>query len=635
MKKYRYFLYLTAVIGFACLLSSSWLKWGNLVIDNLRDPWVAYKIIEGKALYRDIFYMFGFLPVYFISFLYKIFGVHLNCVIGAGIAVTAVSAFFIYRIGRVFLGRGLSTLLVLNFLFVFAFGCYCYTGIFNFILPYTVASTFFIMFVLAGIFFFIKFLRTESLPYFLCWAVSLCLAFACRVHMSLIAWLAFAFTGAVCGLKRKKAILIIGVFLPPVFGALFFWFFLSANDAFSEFMKMVIGAVNFKGRAGREFFISGLAAMPGSLITLLKSFLFQLSAALFFYYAAAFAQSAHFFKKSEAPRPHRRGFCLFGIPLKPWNGIPPEKPFIRALTGVAFRRRGKKAECVFLYAIAGVLSAVTGLLFIRFINYSNQYRPVPLLLLIVFFVSLARVISQEKDGFGKSASILALSAVSIVLLPRILLKASPNHYGFYLLAPGLICYYVFFAELCPYFFEKTGVPAGPVKKYYVFSLLVFFSVLALPFAKANRLAYKNKNFCVKTGRGTICSFNDSQTRVFWDTVAYAKEFIPPGATVAVFPEGVGINFFSRRENPSKYYHFLPPQTAATGEENILKEFKRNKIDYIVLLSRFTPEYGLPRFGVDYCQVLASWLIKKYRLEKTIGRYPFDSGSFGAAVFKRK
>jgi hypothetical protein len=41
----------------------------------------------------------------------------------------------------------------------------------------------------------------------------------------------------------------------------------------------------------------------------------------------------------EAPPPYSGGFSFFGIPL--WSGTPHRKPFIHALTGVAFWCVGK------------------------------------------------------------------------------------------------------------------------------------------------------------------------------------------------------------------------------------------------------------------------------------------------------
>ena len=87
------------------------------------------------------------------------------------------------------------------------------------------------------------------------------------------------------------------------------------------------------------------------------------------------------------------------------------------------------------------------------------------------------------------------------------------------------------------------------KNYYFLSLFIFFVLLALPFVKKSYIMYGYKNFTITTDKGSIRSIDDNRTKRFWATVRYLMENTSRDSKVVVFPRGVGINFFSLRNNP--------------------------------------------------------------------------------------
>jgi len=122
---------------------------------------------------------------------------------------------------------------------------------------------------------------------------------------------------------------------------------------------------------------------------------------------------------------------------------------------------------------------------------------------------------------------------------------------------------------------------------------------------------------------------------YWETICYLKENTSQDDTVVVLPEGVGINFFSHRENPTGYYTFIPPYLEFISEEKIIDRFEKTDIDYILVVSRTTQEYGFPYFGVNYGKNIDLWIKDHYMLEKLFGPYPFTSPEFSGALYKKK
>ncbi len=56
------------------MMSISWLKWPDLVIDFGEQAYIAWRLSEGAVLYRDIIYFYGPLSSYVHALLFKLFG---------------------------------------------------------------------------------------------------------------------------------------------------------------------------------------------------------------------------------------------------------------------------------------------------------------------------------------------------------------------------------------------------------------------------------------------------------------------------------------------------------------------------------------------------------------------------------
>lgn len=201
----EFFIILAAMTGcFLFLLSRTWMKWGDLIVDTFRDFWVPMKILEGNVLYRDVFYEYGFSPPYFQALLFKLFGLHLYTLAGLGIVITLLVAAAIYLISRMFLSASVSALTVIVFFLAFAFNHYACNNNFNFILPYSFASTFFLLFTLSAIYFFLRFIKSARYLHLFCWALCLSMAVFCRVELPLLLWGGFLVTGTFYAVKIRK-----------------------------------------------------------------------------------------------------------------------------------------------------------------------------------------------------------------------------------------------------------------------------------------------------------------------------------------------------------------------------------------------------------------------------------------------
>jgi hypothetical protein len=259
-----------------------------------------------------------------------------------------------------------------------------------------------------------------------------------------------------------------------------------------------------------------------------------------------------------------------------------------------------------------------------------QFRLMPLVLFVGAVVSLKNL----KEDFKKNVSYLTILCTAFALVMRILLKVEPFTMGFALAVPCVIAYYIFIADMLPSLMSKRFKNAQ-VLYYYRMALVIFSVVFIYSFLQYSVSRYSLRKLDMVTDRGRMICVNDARSRLYWQIVNYIKENVPEDASLAVFPEGVGINYFTHRDSPLRYYTFIPNEIRAVGERNMIKELEKHDMDYIVVLNRLTLWLGYPYFGIDYAEELDSWIKSNYKPVKRFGPMPFTTTEFGAAVYERK
>jgi hypothetical protein len=282
-----------------------------------------------------------------------------------------------------------------------------------------------------------------------------------------------------------------------------------------------------------------------------------------------------------------------------------------------------------LYGVVALLAGIGTILFLKsFYHFELQYRSLPLIYLTVGVLSiLAYARSGRKVAELK---LLALSLLSFLVVLRIILQVHAWHYGFYILVPGFIVYHVFFFRILP---DLMRSKHAAVALYTGFTLV--FLVLMADHFQFSRAMYQQRTLPVPSPRGEIRVFAAPNGQGVKALIEFFSEKTPPGTTLAVFPEGLMINFLSRRQNPLYYYSFLPQDMVrARVEQVMVDDMILKKPDYIVVLQRPVAEYGSRGFGVDYARQVLAYIEANYLPVAHTGPLPFASDNFSAVIFKR-
>ncbi|HEX3988781.1 MAG TPA: hypothetical protein VHZ30_05070, partial [Verrucomicrobiae bacterium] len=118
------------------------------------------------------------------------------------------------------------------------------------------------------------------------------------------------------------------------------------------------------------------------------------------------------------------------------------------------------------------------------------------------------------------------------------------------------------------------------------------------------------------------------TLVNWVVERLAKE--PPG-TVLVLPDGLSINFLTRRES------VMPEVGGGAREESLLERLRQSPPEYVVLISLDTAQHGIKHYGAprNPGYLLVHWAYENYTPIASWGE-PFSGTNLkGARILRRK
>jgi hypothetical protein len=265
------------------------------------------------------------------------------------------------------------------------------------------------------------------------------------------------------------------------------------------------------------------------------------------------------------------------------------------------------------------------------INWDLPARPWPLFMVVFAAAALTRFIrSRCSPDRGAQAALAVTTAVfAFALLSKMILKSRVYQYGFVLGLPAGVLMVPALLDWAPQALDRRGGFGGG------------FRALALSLILAGVCAHVR----VTAGNLSCCKTEVGSGADAFRTLGYGEAVgitvtkimdatVGRSQTLAVLPEGVLINYLSRRPNPTPYTTFLGVELEAFGEEHMTESYKRHPPDFILLVHRDSSEYGRQFFGRDFGVELYRWIRSCYRPVGLIGDVPLQQpGTFGMLLFR--
>ena len=570
--------------AFIYLLNISWLRWGSLLIDTGRELYVPWSILSGKMLYKDIFYEFGPLTPYLNALLCVIFGVHIRSFIIAGILTVVLMCILIYKISRIFLAPIFSTLSVLTFLFVFAFNQHYEAGIFNYIIPYSYASIYSMLFAITTLFFYYYILTKEKKAYTYLCGFFVLLTLATRIEIGIMLIVAI-FIGIILdsprgnGFKKRFRMILTCCLFPVLAVSLVYGLF--AIITRGSIIDKDVFLINLDTKGPLTGHTLGTINFWKNTSIISKTILYYIGISTLFFAG---------------------GWALFLI-----------------------RKFSIMKKTFLIIILAYIVMSLTVLFQREFFPYDMQYRCAPIICAWVFIFAYRK---YRRTAEKKFLFLMIFSIFSLLLMTRMLFAVKAEHNGFYLLVPGMLCCYFFFLKIIPETFTTIQI-----RNFYRFGFVVLSASFIISQAALSHYMYKNRTLEISSPRGAM-RVRPGYYRCK-QLLTYLRENTDPSESLVVFPEGLTLNFLSERESPMHQYAFLPLLFKNPDfEKGVIKDLEDNEVKYIVILRRDTSDYGASRFGIDYAQGIIRYLAKHYVIEKQFGPWPFTRKEFSLALLRR-
>ncbi len=578
------------LIAGVIMLAMSWRKWLEPTVDFGRELYVPWRLSLGEVLYHDIAYFNGPFSPYFNALLFKIFGVGLMSLAWANIVILAGLTFLIYRLLCLVGSRLGAVLGCVIFLVIFGMAQFINTANYNFVCPYSHELTHGLALSLLAIYLLYRYLDSSRAVFLGLAGVCLGLILLTKVEVFAAAALALALGWVLILLQEKpsglRLLKLLGSFaggtaLPlACFGA----YFALQQMPFGQALRSVFAgyvALVSSSLPSNKFYLDvmGLDRPGHNLLLMLKVtgwYLLLLGPlAVLDYFLRRF--SSH--RKYIGPV----AFAL-GLGMSLW------------LFQAASWPDRSRIMPLFMY---------------------DLLRPLPLFMVILAGSLVIALVRCSGDAAKRNRYCLALllSVFSLVLLSKMILNAYAAHYGFALAAPATLLLVVALVHWLPRLLARSSKQGGWVFRPVILAVLI---VGLASYFNASRRCYRWKTYRLGKGPDAFVIVPWPQAPALSQTLEFIGVIMRPDETFVVFPEGVMLNYLSRRPNPTKYISFMPAELALFGEKSMLDALQENPPDHVLILSRGMREYGYLGFGADYCLEITGWMNDNYSKFKYLG-----------------
>jgi hypothetical protein len=241
--------------------------------------------------------------------------------------------------------------------------------------------------------------------------------------------------------------------------------------------------------------------------------------------------------------------------------------------------------------------------------------------------------SAEPRTILKNSARLAVAVFAWLMTLKIALKVEIFYYGFVLAMP---------AALLGIGAAIYGLPRILSRRFgdcrYLTPVLAACALTCgVWHVNQFRSIYAFKTFPLGPDPDWLYDFTprkDFREKLLQRTAEKLDELKKPGQSLAVFPAGIILNYWTRMPSPTHLYNYNPANLSATGEAQAQERLMKNPPDWIVLYDSDASFGRGPRirFGTDYALPVMEWIQSHYTPEFQAA--PPDRSTYGMVILRR-
>jgi hypothetical protein len=563
-----YFALLTLVAIWAVKLYSTWAAWGNVTIDSGHEMYIPLLLSQGKQLYRDVWFMYGPLAPYFNSYLFRLFGVHLNVLYWAGSLSALGSAVFLYLIGsRLSVGIIGWTAGAIVLLEAFQPSLFCFP------LPYSFSAVYA---CLVG-----------------------CIFLWTAIHASTSTGWAWMFAAG--------SLAAISLLLKPEFGL----------AAYATLLPLIL-VRSYPNWSWKSIFRDVLAILPGAVFCgAVILWMVSIRGVEFITQENIVSWPTSFFMKNYGKMwLQLNGFTIsraaFAGAIS--RAIPVAGFALLAYCVLWWKRSG-----TFVTILKVTLAVVTFLLCAAKYDFSSPFRlGMERVLAIIFFprdmVLYVMVATLIAWGFfirptraiaARGPEVPLMLTFTSLLSFRILMNMQPGDYSIYYNGPVVLSFLLLACMLIP--------RSGRSRRFVLLGqfLICFGCFLTVALYSAQAESDAKDYVPLVTERGTV-RISPAKINNYGAAIRFMKEKAAAGESVLSVPEDTSLYFFSETYAPTRVFAFTPG-VLAPGKmtDELVQEIDRKRVPYLLWSNRLFFEFGVPVFGKDFDREFGDYLRANY------------------------
>ncbi|MGA2582016.1 MAG: hypothetical protein ABSG31_01970 [Tepidisphaeraceae bacterium] len=561
----------------------TWQTWCDLLIDFGVQLYVPWRLAAGEILYRDIAHYTGPLSIYYHALAFKIFGPSLRTLEFVELPTITLTFAAIYHIAQKLAGRLSAIVCGITFATMFAFAHLMPAGNYNFICPYEYEYTHGTLLSLGCILCLGRWMQKSCKLAVASAGFLTGMVFLTRAEFFVaIACASFA-AFALVTLEnprtslRGAVIFVIAMLVPPIISIALLALAMPISQAITGTLGMW-PALLHGNVSGQQFYQHSMGTDD------LRENVWQLF----------------------------RWTCGYLI-------------VIGVFGWAAKILKSKKHPAILL------ASAAAGAALIRFgyrrLDWISLFRPLPVVALICIFAALIILFIRRTDP-ARPRLVIVFAVFSFVSLGKVFLYARIEHYGCWLAMPAtmllIMALFGWFPTRLTTIGSSPCVFLAGVAGIWTGIIIVHLIITGYAISKLK----------TPVGDGPDQFFAGANADLVNQAITLAKQNIPPDQTLLCAPEGIMINYLSRRRTPTRYVNFNPPDLLLFGEQNMLTALQHSPPDFIMIVHKDTTEFGHPYFGRDYGRSIYDWIENHYGEAWLLGSEPLQGRHFGIRVMTR-
>jgi hypothetical protein len=596
--------FIVVIVTYGLSAWLTWRKWPDLLVDFGEQLYLPWRISVGSVLYRDVMYLTGGpLSQYYHAGLFKLFGVSFLTLIVSNLAIGLGLLLLMYRRFVECADAMTSTTICVGVILVLAFGQYSDIGNYNFVTPYCHEVWHGVVLSILAISFLASWLQKERAIFAMGSGFCAGLVFLTKPDVFTALMLSFAAAYIIAvKLKGFRAVskLFVWSFGSAILPLLVFLIYFRQFESWQDSARSVVFAwvPLLTTSVSKEVFYKWCMGLdvPGFHI---RKMIMQ-----FLIVSAVMGTCAIWFRREMKSSPRRLVTVAF-VALS-----------IALASGVDWVDSGR--------ALPLLVLTLCILLGVRYKSLLNRA-----------VVTGCNTLRNESFTYQSLTFPLLWSIFGLGLLAKLGLFSRIWHYGFILAMPAFAAAIFLLLWYLPGVLERYGVRRQLLRSNVWLILMTAFVRL---FVQSQNVM-STKTLAVGNGQDKVFTFNEKTHPAgpaVQSALAWLESNASPNATLAVLPEGVMVNFLSRRFNPTKYLIWNPAEIVGFGQSTMTATFCENPPDYVMLIHRDSSEYGVKFFGQEerFGLKLMQWIQANYEPVCLIGNEPLRNSLFGIKILKR-